>query len=291
MGIAAARLLPKSVCVLALAAILAPAVAQAAPAIDLYYERALMSSAGDRCGLFTPAIGAALHASAAQARGAALRAGVDSGVIRDTGARAAAKVSAVGCASPDLKVAADRVRTAFDGWSKIARMDFPGEDAPWRVDRNEYRSQRWRLVQPSTAAGAPVLFGVAGQRNNAAFVAVAAFADGARPYAARLVYRDAARAPSPWVGAPQNRPLPPRAASRFVLAQDVATADPTLAPGDRDDAVIFRFPTSAVDDITALDPRERFAVEFLFANDEVRTAPFEVGDLAAGRAFLGMGTR
>ncbi len=290
MGIVA-RLKWKMAGSLVLAAALAPAAAQAASAVDLYYERALMSSAGGRCSLFTPQVGAALQASAAQAHGAALRAGVDPSTLAGVGARAQAKAGSVSCTSPDLTLAAQRVRSAFEGWSKMTRIDFPGEDAPWRVDRNEYRSQRWHLVQPSNAAGAPVLFGVAGQRDNAAFVAVATFPNGARPYAARLVYRDASRAPQPWVGAPSNRPLPPRAASRVVLAEDAAVADPTLAPGDREDGVIFRFPTRAADDITTLDPRERFAIEFVFADDQVRTAEFEVGDMAAGRAFLNLGTK
>jgi hypothetical protein len=267
-----------------------PVAAQATSAVELYYERALMSTANSRCALFTPQIASALQASAAQAHGAALRAGVDPSVLSGVGQRAQAKADGVACTSPDLNVAAQRVRTAFAGWSKMTRVDFPGEDAPWRVDRNEYRSQRWRLVQPSSAAGAPVLFGVAGQRESAAYVVVAAFPAGARPYAARIVYRDANLAPQPWVGAPSNRPLPPRSASRVVMAEDAAVADPTLAPGDRDDAVIFRFPVRAADDISALDPRERFAIEFLFADDQVRVAPFEVGDMAAGRAFLNLGS-
>ena len=40
-----------------------------------------------------------------------------------------------------------------------------------------------------------------------------------------------------------------------------------------------------------LDPREAVAVEFLFSGDRVRTAYVEVGDFAAGRAFLQVAAR
>jgi hypothetical protein len=284
-----ARLKSKMVCGLAVIAAALPAVAAAAPAVDLYYERTLMSSAGEHCGLFTPQIGAALQASAAQARGAALRAGVDALTLNGVGARADAKVMSVGCASPDLKVAADRVRAAFNGWSKTARMDFPGEAGRWKADRTAYRSVRWKLVEASRAGPDPVLFGIAGRGPGGVLLVSAAFADGARPYAARLVYRDAARAPSPWVGAPSNRPLPPRSASNLVLAEAASDASENIAPNAREDGVEFRFPASSLAAMAALDPRERFAVEFLFADDQVRQAPFEVGDLAAGLAFLKLG--
>ncbi len=274
---------------LALVAALVPVAAAAAPAIDLYYERELMTVADNRCRLFAPQIGAALEASANQARGAALRAGVDGATVNGVTARAAQRADSVDCGSPDLKIAAQRVRTAFDGWSRTTHMEFPGEAAPWRADRMAYRSITWRLVQTANAGPDPVLFGVAGENNTTGLIAVAAFPDGERPYAARLVYRDGTKTHSAWVGAPKSRPLPPRWASQVVMAQDVEDASDVLAPRGRDHAIAFRFPASSLDALSALDPRERFAVEFLFADDRVRTAAFEVGDLAAGRAFLKLG--
>ena len=56
---------------LAVAATLTPALAFAAGPADLYFERSVMAAADQRCRLFTPALGSALAASAAQARGAA----------------------------------------------------------------------------------------------------------------------------------------------------------------------------------------------------------------------------
>ncbi|MBS0298212.1 MAG: hypothetical protein JSR45_18080 [Proteobacteria bacterium] len=269
-------------------AVLAPVAASAATPLDLYYERTLMSTAQARCGLFTAPIGAALEASAAQARGAALRGGADMASVRATAAHAVAKIDEVGCNSADLRVAAQRVRTAFEAWTHVTRMTFPGEAAGWKADRTAYRSAQWKLVQPSKALGSPVQFGMAGRGSGSVLLTVAEFPDGARPYAARLVFRDALRAPNPWLGAPSSRPLPPRAASRAVMAQDKADADPMLAWGHAG-AVAFRFPTEAADALGGLDPREQFAVEFLFPGDQIRTARFEVGDFAAGRAFLRLG--
>jgi hypothetical protein len=74
-----------------------------------------------------------------------------------------------------------------------------------------------------------------------------------------------------------------------VLAAEAGPAGPGLASG-RERALAFRFPAAAAEALAGLDPRERFAVEFLMPGDRVRTASFEVGDFAAGRAFLGLGS-
>lgn len=287
----AARAVKRTAWTAGVLALLAPLAASAATPLDLYYERTLMSAAQARCGLFTPQIAAALDASAAQAKGAALRGGADMATVRATGWRASSKIDQVGCASSDLRVAAQRVRTAFEGWSQIAKMTFPGEAADWKADRTAYRSARWKLVQTARAGGDVVDFGVAGRGENGVLLVVADFAGTGRPYAARLVFRDTARAPEAWVGAPSNRPLPPRSASRAVLAQDRAGAEATLSPTGRADALAFRFPNETAEALANLDPRERFAIEFLYPGDTVRTVRFEVGDFAAGRAFLRLGSR
>src|SRR5690349_18865545 len=86
-------------------AMIAPGVAGAASAVDLYYERALMLAANARCGLFTPPISTALAAAAAQARGAALRAGVANDGLAEVARRAAARAAGAACNSPDLTTA------------------------------------------------------------------------------------------------------------------------------------------------------------------------------------------
>ncbi|HYF22139.1 MAG TPA: hypothetical protein VD929_01960 [Caulobacteraceae bacterium] len=271
---------------MAAAAVLAwaPGAALAGPA-ELYYERSLMVAADARCDLFEARVAAALEASAWQARGAALRSGADEAALRLVRARAENKARGAACGSADLTTAAARVKDAFQGWAKTSRMTFPGQAAPWVADRTAYRSARWKLSQNARFGFDAVTFGYAGRGEAAALVAVAEFKDGARPYAARLVMRDPARAPKPWLVKTGGVP---RSALRTVMAQAAAAAEATLAPGDGT-ALAFRFPPRAADQISALDPRERFEIEFLFPDDTVRTARLEVGDFAAGRAFLAMG--
>jgi hypothetical protein len=52
------------------------------------------------------------------------------------------------------------------------------------------------------------------------------------------------------------------------------------------------FPAAAANALAALDPREAATVEFLFPSgqgERVEAASIEVGDFAAGRAFLAAG--
>src|SRR5690606_32365346 len=64
-------------------------------ALDLLYERTVMSAADQRCALSTPQIKAALDASRLQARGAALRAGTPKDRLAETEGRAWRKARAV----------------------------------------------------------------------------------------------------------------------------------------------------------------------------------------------------
>src|SRR5690606_5267831 len=98
----------------------APGLAYAQP-VDLFYERAVMAAAHERCGLFAPEVATALAAATAQARGAALRGGASRDDLRAVKARAHAMASRTDCASPDLEVAAGRVRGAFSGFARTSR--------------------------------------------------------------------------------------------------------------------------------------------------------------------------
>lgn len=279
----------KFAAIIAGAAVIAPVMAAAAPLSTVYYERTLMVAAGQRCKLFTPGITAALSAGAHQARGAALRSGMGMADVKAVRARALARAAAVPCGSHDLTVAAGRVREAFEAWTRLKRMTFPGERTPWLADRSSYSRPTWKLSQKGKAGTVPATFGYAGNLDRTALVAVAGFA-GQQPYAARLVMRDEARAPLPWLGTAATRPLPPRSASAVILAEGKAAADASLLTAPATAGVAFRFPARAADQLGVLDPRERFAVEFLFPGDRVVTATFEVGDFAAGRAFLAGGS-
>jgi hypothetical protein len=282
-------------------AVLAAAPAEAATASALFYERSLMSAANGRCHLFTPEIGAALAASAAQARGAALRGGSNSAELAQVRARAVAKAGSLDCRSPDLAIAAKRVRSAFQAYDRLTRMTYQGDVANWRADRVQpSKGVSWRLAQNSRFGADTMTFGLAGPRGEpGALAAVVRFADGARPYAARLLIRDPARASEAYlnamhIGASSRLPLAARTAPRNAvsafLAETRAPADPALAGGEPG-ATLFRFPVRAAALIADLDPREAVTVEFTFSGrtgDVVRRAYVEVGDFATARAFLGL---
>jgi hypothetical protein len=262
--------------------------------VDQYYERSVMSAADARCDLFEPGVGSALAAATAQARGAALRAGVDSAALAQVARNAESRAASTACDSPDLDTAARRVRNAFELYSKLNRMTYPGEIADWRADRGSGRAARWRLAQSAAFGWDKMVFGVAGREYSEALMAVAMFADGQEPYAARLVIRDVTRTSGPYLDvrttggrATLAKRLPPGALLTFA-AEARSAAGLDLLPKGATKGVAFRFPAQALRAMTALDPREAVAVEFLFAGDrdQVRKAYVEVGDFAAGRAFL-----
>ena len=132
-----------------------------------------------------------------------------------------------------------------------------------------------------------------------ALVAVGRFGDGAQPYAARLLLRDGARTPGPyldrWGGGatarlPLDRRIPPRLDLEGYMAEARAPAG-DLVPKGGAPGWAFRFPPAAAQALSHLDPREAVAVEFLFPGDGVRRAYVEVGDFAAGEAFLKVASR
>jgi hypothetical protein len=288
---------------LAAAVLTIPSLGHAA-AIDSYYERAVMSAANQRCGLFSAPLAAALGAAEQQARGAALRSGFNSAALGQVGQRARDQAARTACNSPDLAVAANRVRVAFDGYAKLYQMTFAGDAASWKADRaTSAEIRRWRLFQPSKFGWDTMIFGLAGRSEPPQMFAVANFNDGAIPYAARLVVRDTARASDPFLNAlragsggriAMGDRMPPRSATRSILAEARGAPNAELYPAGAQSAVAFRFPAWAMDTLANLDPREVVAVDFLFASrggETVRTAYVEVGDFAAGRAFLAAGQR
>ena len=212
---------------------------------------------------------------------------------------ATSRAAATPCASAELRLAAGRVRQAFEGYGRLLRMDFPGEIAGWKADRDlPTRAPAWRLSQTAPFGATGLTFGLAGRWGDPqALVAVSDLGDDP-PYAARLVIRDAARAPAPYLnqvraGSTAKLPLgartPPRWASLVFAAEARSPAEATLAPAGSGSAVAFRFPAAAADAIAQLDPREAVTVELLYAGksgDLARKVFIEVGDFAAGRAFL-----
>jgi hypothetical protein len=263
-----------------------------------------MTAADQHCRLFTPELGSALQAAEAQARGAALRSGLNNSTLDQVEQRADAKVASIPCGSHDIAMAATRVRTAFDGYSKLQSMSYPGDVAAWTADRSTSRRVAiWKLSQAEPFVGGQLVFGLAGEDGPSSLVAVASFPDNAQPYAARLVVRDQSLAPEAFINVirasngktPLSARTPPRSATRAFMAEARANADPTLLPHGARQGVAFRFPKSAAQTLSGLDPREAVAIDFLFATpsggEQVRTAYVEVGDFAAGRAFLASSQR
>jgi hypothetical protein len=284
---------------LSVGAALASQALAATPAANLFYERALMMAADQACRLFAPDVGAALAASKAQARGAALRSGADAAALAGMEAEADA-AGAAGCRSPGVLAAAAQVRAAFAGYASLSELKFPGELSSWTASRPV--GDGWRVVQRDRFGWDLMLFGVAGHGGERPLIAAASFADGAKPYGARLVVREAALTSGPYLDPraadiagrlPIDARLPPRPATRVFTAEAMAPAGVLQAP-DMPGAVAFRFPTAAADALAGLDPREAVAVEFLFAGERgenVRTAYAEVGDFAAARAFQAVAQR
>jgi hypothetical protein len=291
---------------LATALMLVPTVGVSAgpSAADLFYQRALMVAADGDCRLFSPDLRAALAASKAQARAAALRSGDDPTLLVGLEAKASAVAVAAGCGSSDMTAAAQRVRAAFDAYARLSRLEFAGEFAPWLAVRAEPSDEaRWRVSQRDRFGWDVMVFGLAAQRRDVALTAVSSFADGARPYGARLVMRDASVTERPYLDVskadiagriPIDARLPPRSAALIFTAQDMAPAEPGLKGAGMTNAWTFRFPAAASDALAALDPREAVAVEFLVqgeAGEDVRIAYVEVGDFAAARAFQAINQR
>lgn len=287
------RLLPS----LLLPILLAPSLAHAAVPVGLVYDRTLMSVAGDRCHLFAPDVAAALKAGAAQAKGAALRAGADPADVRGAEMRATAKALLVPCNSRDLSIAADRVRGAYRSFAQMQRMTFAGAVADWRAERPlaTKPSPQWLLVQFTRAPSGPVLFGLAGDRRGAGLAVVFAWPGAMGASEARLVLRDPAKAAEPYL-APGRKDLPgrlpPRSLTQTFLAGSKAAAPRQLLPSQAKGGVLFRFRPEATEALSRLDPREAAMLEIVYptlTGERVETAWIEVGDFAAGQAFLAAG--
>lgn len=271
------------------ASLIAAIVAMAAPvhawadAASTYYERSFVLAANQRCGLFARPVAAALDAATWQARGAALRGGVGEVDLAARAARARARAAATPCGHADLAIVKQRVDQAFMGWSRLARMNFDAGSAGWVADRYAFTRPGWRLVQTTHAGASPVRFGYAGQDEGADLKAVVSFVGRPRPYAVRVVLRDARIGSRPWPGG-----LPPESQRMTVWSSGSAAAAPGLAV-PKAQGEVWTFRADLADALARLDPRERFTVEFVFRDDSVAAATFEAGDFAAGRAFLAMG--
>ena len=219
---------------------------------NVYYERVLMSEADRRCRLFTAPMGAALWAGRLQARNQAIRLGVSAQDLALTANRAAGRAASLACDAPDLLVAAQKVKLAFQAFSNLNYLTYKGDTANWNARRYAAKgATRWRLSQEVGFGWDRVVFGLASGGTSGRLLAVASFADGARPYAARLVLRDTVKAPQAYLDSRQVSPngktalssrTPPPTAAQILMADIRQTAPSDLLPGGRSQGVMFGWP-------------------------------------------------
>jgi hypothetical protein len=275
--------------VVAASSALAPAAGWATT--GTYYDRAFVTAAHQKCRLFAAPVAGALSAATLQAHGAALRAGASEADLAATTRRARARAAEVSCANPELAVVRDRVTDAFQGWARTPRMSFPGARAEWTANRLRAAEPRWRLMQAGVTGASPVTFGLVADPDGAQTLsAVVSFVGRPRPYAARIVTRDPGLAARPWLTAAGHGVLPPEAQRRALWSTGAVQAEAPILAADKRQGEAWRFPSAAGEMLEDLDPREPFLVQFLFRDGSIATARFEVGDFAAARAFVGLGT-
>ena len=268
---------------------LTPALAHAASLQTLYYERTLMREADVKCSLFDARLGQALNASTLQLHGAALRTGVALASLDETAARARDRARREPCASPGLRIAAQRVRAAFMSWSRQGSLSLPGGKGAWSARRWPAKvGPYWTLSTPAQLAGRPATLGLRRENSKAPdqLSVWMQAPEGGRAFAMRLVLRDPTRAPDPYLAAG-----PPPGAGRAFLA-----AERTAAPQG---GTLYRLPAAAAAAMAGLDPREMVRIELALpgaasgsgggARERTVSTDVEVGDFAAGRAFLAAG--
>jgi hypothetical protein len=194
------------------------------------------------------------------------------------------------------------VRDAFSGYARMTRITYPGDQAGWQADRANGQALRWRLKQETRFGADSLAFGLAGRQGPGTLLAVVQFADGATPYSARIMMRDTDRSSGPYLERwsrgptatlPLQRRLPPSGHLKSFVPQVRSVAGADLLPKDAKSGWAFRFSDDAARQLATLDPREAVLVEFLFMDGRqpVRQAYVEVGDFAAGRAFLQLAAR
>lgn len=272
----------------ALLATTAPALAQ--DARTAFDGRSLARALDDRCGLYDAPERAALDAAWLQARGILIRNGADPDELTTRAAGFARRAQPMACDSADAQSIALDVAAAFANWLRVREMDFPGTDRVWLAARPYPDFPAWTLSQYPVPGDPALLFGFFhedGERELAFGQPAAAGAS-----SVRLVIRDTAREQSltdPSLGGllrVAGRPdwvrhAPPAHAERMIWASRRDTSG---------EQTRFVFPDHAVEAIAALDPRETFRVETVNARGQVtRTHFIEVGDFAAGVAFLAAG--
>lgn len=265
--------------------VLLPMTASAAAPDVMYAERSALLGADRTCGLFDPPLRAALEAATVQARGALLRSGWTEDRADRLGRAATAEGGAKRCSDPAIAAAARNARAGFAGWARLMSMRFTGGASGWNASRIHDHDDFY-LRQDVTSPRA-MTFGIRQEGPRAAVgLMLPLGATEAAPAAARLYFRDRARAPRSAADLPGrvSTGLAALAASRASSETLWASSRRTVQVKERR-AAVFLFPDAAMAKIGALDPREALVLEVDTAAGLQRFY-VEVGDFAAGQAFL-----
>ncbi|HYD89175.1 MAG TPA: hypothetical protein VEA80_16980 [Vitreimonas sp.] len=267
----------------ALLAVPASAAAQSGPnAREAYVERRGLLEADAQCRLLSPSIRDALQVSAAQTRGALLRAGWSNAQMRELENAVVTAARQRACNDQRTAASVGSVSRIVAQWVNAGSMEFPGWERLWIARRI---SEGWRLSQ-AIEGPTPAIFGVrqAGGAQRLT-LAVPISGNAAAPASARLILRDRAQ-PRSEVSLNQRvaRGLEAGAPPPGVSVMAPSTRSIERLGGGRSQA-LFIFPDSAFRDLIALDPRETVVIELQTGRATQRLL-VEVGDVDAARAFL-----
>lgn len=282
------------------------AYAQGGDAESLFIERAALRAANERCQILTADEARALDMGFWLVRTTLIRAEYNLNQIARVGSEAADYAATKPCDDPALLGAAARLADAFLAFSRTPFKEFPGDDRGWTATRTltdvwaiwqaePTGTARFGLIYPERARDPMAFADPDKPREPFALAALIALGgDEPAPSTARLVMRDPAIAPSPWLGglfgdAGYKLPTPPRALSkRHFASQRIMVDAPPYGDNDTQGA-LFLFDARALASVSELDPREAVEIEFLPSDRnkdaEVKRVKMDVGDFQAAMAF------
>lgn len=255
---------------------------------SVFLERSAVAAADQRCDLFTDGERIALASGLAQARGVLLRSGVSAGRIEAAGAEAAGHVGALPCDHPSVVTTAARIREAYRAFAAAIHMDYPGRHGGWSASRS--RHDLWAVFTSDPASGARLGLVRNTAMDRLDFAAALPASGGPAPASARLLLRDPALHPEPWLGPIFARSdalaPPPLGAVREEWAAGLRI-EPGVAGASW---LVITFSDRARQRLAALDPREAVVLETTPPPRAAGSGPvramFEVGDFAAAAGFI-----
>jgi hypothetical protein len=267
----------------------APVAARAQQVSDasasLFAERTALLAIDQKCALLASPVRAALSATTVQARSGAFRDGWTDARLDDVSIRAAQAGRTRDCRDPLVTASAQRAQSGFLGWAKMFSLSLPGAASSWTARRMP-DLQGWVLWQDSAAAR----FGLRKIADGPAQIALSApLTTLGAPGSAQIYFRDAARAPRPFVGIPgviTGAGLAATAAPHSMAASFLASA----VRIERDDKtpahIVVTFPAGVLAQMGGLDPRESAEIVLTWQGAPPQRIYIEIGDLAVARAFM-----